>query len=190
MNDQLSEQLTRLDAALANTSRLVAGIGDDQWKSSTPCDKWNVRELVRHTVGVMANFAVGAASSGQVVDPDEFDLGSDPAGACRTAAAACVASWRARGELDSVIQLGDNELPGALAFNINMLDAYVHGWDIARSTGQDAELDPAICEELLTFVRPVVPETPREGDNFHAIVPVAAGASPADRLIGYLGRQP
>ncbi len=186
----MEELVANLETALANTTRLMGGIGADQWEQSTPCAKWNVRELAQHTVGVMANFAGAAAGTGLVGDPSDFDLGDDPAAACAAAADACVSSWTARGELDSIVSLGENEFPGMVGLNINMLDAYVHGWDIAQATGQDAGLDADLCGALLGFAQQVVPEAPREGDNFAAVVDAGADAGPVAELLGYLGRRP
>lgn len=186
----MEPQLTHLQQALAATSEAVHGIGDDRWDAPTPCAKWNVRQLVQHTVGVMANFAGAAAGTGIAGDPMEFDLGADPAAACDQQARACVTNWTQRGELDSTVSLGESEFPGSMAITINTLDAYVHAWDIARATGQDIQLDADICAPLLEFARQVVPETPREGDNFHAVVPTPADAHVQDELLGYLGRTP
>ncbi len=184
------QEATALETAPANTTRTVAGIGADQWDNATSCPKWNVREMVQHTVGVMANFAGGAAGTGVVGDPSEFDLGDDPAATCAAVAEDCVTAWRGRGELDSMISLGDNEFPGMVGISINMLDGYVHGWDIAQATGQAHQLDPAICEGLLGFARNAIPEAPRDGDNFHAVVPTPEDAGAVSDLLGYLGRRP
>ena len=184
------EQAAALESALANTTRLVAGVTDQQWGAATPCNRWNVRQLVTHTAGVMANFRNGARNEAVAGDPDDFDLGSDVAATFTALAAGNVAAWNERGELDSIVALGDNEFPGAVAITINMLDAYVHGWDIARATGQDAQLDPTLCAALLEFSRQAIPPAPREGDRFLAVVPTSGDAGPADQLLGYLGRQP
>lgn len=184
------EQAAALEAALANTTRLVQGIGDEHWNRPTPCDKWDVRQLVTHTAGVMANFRNGAAGKPVAGDPADFDLGTDPAATLAELSAENVAAWRDRGELDSTITLGENEFPGQVAININMLDAYVHGWDIAKATDQDADLDPEMCSALLAFAQQVVPATPREGDNFHAVVETGKEADVTDQLLAYLGRQP
>lgn len=184
------EQASALEAALANTTRLVQGIGPDQWENSTPCAKWNVGQLVTHTAGVMANFRNGARNQPLAGDPEEFDLGDDAGATVGTLAAENVAAWRERGELESVISLGGNEFPGMVGISINTLDAYVHGWDIAQATGQDAGLDDELCGSILAFAQQVVPVAPREGDNFHAVVPTPDDAGAADRLLGYLGRQP
>ncbi|NND76284.1 MAG: TIGR03086 family protein [Ilumatobacter sp.] len=183
------QQATTLEAALANTTRLVQGIADDQWDNPTPCSKWNVRQLVTHTAGVMANFR-NAAQGESVGNPDDFDLGADPGTTLATLSAENVAAWQARGELDSPVSLGDNEFPGIVGISINTLDAYVHGWDIARATGQDARLDAQLCDGILGFARQAVPEAPREGDNFHAVVPTGDDAGAPDKLLAYLGRQP
>lgn len=184
------EQAVALEAALANTSRLVAGITDQHWDATTPCSKWNVRQLVTHTAGVMANFRNGARNEPVAGDPDDFDLGPDAAAAFSALSADNVAAWNERGELDSVVALGDNEFPGAVAITINMLDAYVHGWDIAQATGQEAQLDPALCASLLEFSRQAIPPAPRDGDRFLAVVPTSDDADAVDQLLGYLGRQP
>ena len=184
------EQARALQAALTNTTRLVQGIGADQWDQQTPCEKWNVRQLVTHTAGVMANFTNAAAGQPIAGDPDDFELGDDPGATLAELSARNVAAWQERGELDSVVKLGDNEFPGMVGITINTLDAYVHGWDIAKATGQAAELDAELCDGLLGFARQVVPATPRDGDNFHPVVDVAAGADVQDQLLAYLGRRP
>jgi uncharacterized protein (TIGR03086 family) len=184
------EQAAALEAALANTTRLVEGIAEDQWDNVTPCSKWNVRQLVTHTAGVMANFSNGASNQDLAGNPDDFDLGDNPGVTLANLSAENVAAWRHRGELESIVSLGENQFPGAVGISINMLDAYVHGWDIAEATGQDAHLDADICAGLLGFARQAVPEAPREGDNFHAVVATGADAGTADQLLAYLGRQP
>ena len=183
------EQAVTLETALGNTARLVAGISEEHWDAPTPCSQWKVRDLVNHTAGVMANFRNGARNQPIVGDADDFDLGVEARG-FDDLVADNVAAWRERGELDSVVMLGDNEFPGAVAITINMLDAYVHGWDIAQATGQDAQLDPEICAALLGFSQQAIPPAPREDDRFHAVVPVPDHASTVDQLLGYLGRQP
>jgi uncharacterized protein (TIGR03086 family) len=184
------DEAAALEQALASTARMVDGIGTDQWENSTPCSKWNVRQLVTHTVGVMANFAAGAANQPMAGDPDDFDLGDDPAATMVRVSAENVAAWKERGELESTVSLGDNEFPGMVGISINMLDAYVHGWDIAKATGQDISLDEEMCASLLGFSKQVIPEAPREGDNFHAVVATVDGAGSAAELLGYLGRRP
>ena len=72
------------DRALAGTHRYVAGVGGDQWKTSSPCEGWDVRELVNHIVS--GNFWAGELARGKTIDEvgDRLDgdiLGDDPTAA-------------------------------------------------------------------------------------------------------------
>jgi uncharacterized protein (TIGR03086 family) len=68
----------------------------------------------------------------------------------------------------------------------------VHGWDIARATGQPYDCDPASLEAVhgfvLQFSEPGL-EAEREG-LFGPVVDVPADAPLLDRVIGLTGRDP
>src|SRR5207245_8971838 len=68
------------DRALAGTRRYVAAVGSDQWTSASPCEGWDVRELVNHIVS--GNFWAGELARGKTIDEvgDRLDgdmLGDD-----------------------------------------------------------------------------------------------------------------
>jgi uncharacterized protein (TIGR03086 family) len=68
-------------------------------------------------------------------------------------------------------------------------DVVVHGWDLARATGQEYRCDPAAAEVAHRFVA----ETGEQGRQmgiFGAPVPVAADAPALDRALGLSGRDP
>ena len=39
----------------------------DQWDTQTPCDEWDVKGLVEHTVGVLGGVAAGVGGVGEAV---------------------------------------------------------------------------------------------------------------------------
>jgi len=50
-NDPSSPTTGELYArALDATRRFIAGIAPEQWELPTPCDEWNLRELVGHVM--------------------------------------------------------------------------------------------------------------------------------------------
>jgi uncharacterized protein (TIGR03086 family) len=181
-------QIDDLELAFANTGRLVQGVRADQWTASTPCAEWDLRTLVNHTTWVVAMFGDAAQGRAPAVPRDADVLGGDPVGAYKTAAGATLAAWRERG-LDGTVQLPPGEMPAAFGLGINVTDTYVHGWDIARATGQDAALEPGLCAALLDFMPNVAPAV-RRGDNFGPVVDVGADAPVVDRLLGFCGRRP
>ncbi|HKA05335.1 MAG TPA: hypothetical protein VKD67_13440, partial [Acidimicrobiales bacterium] len=81
------------------------------------------------------------------------------------------------------------EMPGSLLGGFTTLDIAVHGWDLARATGQSAELDDALAADVLAFARQTITDdgrAPRIGPELTA----APGASVTDQLVAFLGREP
>jgi uncharacterized protein (TIGR03086 family) len=70
------------------------------------------------------------------------------------------------------------------------LDILVHGWDLARATGQDPELDAEVAEPVLAFAREAFVDEGARAPSIGPEVAVPAGASVTDRLVGFLGRTP
>ena len=83
------------------------------------------------------------------------------------------------------------DLPGAVAGRIVLDELVVHGWDVARATGQSFEPDDDHVAEVEATV------TQFRGDNtgevpglFGPTIAVPANATPLERLLGLTGRDP
>jgi uncharacterized protein (TIGR03086 family) len=180
-------QINDLELAFANTGRLVRGVRADQWTAGTPCTQWNLRTLANHTTWVVSMLGDVAQGRPPTAARDAELLGDDPGAAFAATAATTLDAWQTRG-FEGAVTFGPGELPAVSAFAINVFDTYVHGWDIAQATGQDAELDPALCAVLLEVLPSLAPVV-RRGDNFGPELEVAPDAPVADRLLAWLGRK-
>ena len=72
-------------------------------------------------------------------------------------------------------------------------DQYVHGWDLAKATGQPTDLDPVMAEHFLEFYRAAISDAFRGPDRlapFGPAIAVGAGAGPVEQLMAFLGRTP
>ena len=65
----------------------------------------------------------------------------------------------------------------------------LHGWDIARATGQDYHCDEQLAQAVLTTVQAQA-DMFRQYQGFAAVVPVPDDASAFDRALGLSGRDP
>jgi uncharacterized protein (TIGR03086 family) len=72
---------------------------------------------------------------------------------------------------------------------VGLTEVVIHGWDLARATGQPYDVDPDIAEAVLAYVAQVAAQGPVEG-LFGAAVPVADDAPVLDRIIALSGRDP
>lgn len=66
-------------------------------------------------------------------------------------------------------------------------DLLVHGWDVARATGQDERIDPDEAAALLAAVEPM-DEMMRAPGAFGPKIEPPAGADVQTRLLNFLGR--
>lgn len=179
-------------------ARLVAGIaqgvGDEQLSGRTPCPEYEVRHLLAHLVGLTGAFRdAGRKDLGAHLDQAPGgslpDLGPDWRAQLPKLLDELVETWRDPAAYEGMTRAGGIDLPGAVAGAVAMDELVVHGWDLARATGQAYAPDVAslaVAQGLLT---------PAEGDDsgnslFGAVVPVPDDAPLLDRVIGLSGRDP
>jgi len=183
-----------LATAAQATGRLLDRVRDEQWGQPSPCAPWTVRDLVEHLIGSCRRLA-GIVSQAPL-SPDQLAALRDsdqPAGQLsqpfRTAAAALLAGFDDPAVLAREFTVPIGTVPGAVVLHLATTEMLVHGWDLARATGQPAALPDDIAEVELEFSRrQMPPEGPRRGKAFGPAQPVTQDAPAIDRLAAYLGR--
>lgn len=190
------DSLSAYEHASTTAERIVARVGHDQFGAPTPCTDWTVGGLLNHLVGTLRVLSARLTEQEPVVRarpgglPEDDLLGDDHVAAYATAASALAAVIGVPGALERDYPTPVGPLPGSLLAETAVLDLVVHGWDLATSTGQDARIDDALARHVLDFATGFVRE-PMRGRVFAAAVAVpAVDASAADRLLGFLGRDP
>ena len=180
--------LERFEAAAVQADRVVAAVRADQLGDPTPCTGWTVRDVINHlTTGNLLFAAI--VSDGPQPDRSADHLGDDHLAAFRSSVSRLAEAFVKHDVLSGRYPTPMGEGPGALLVSMRFNELMVHGWDIAKATGQSTDLDPALAEEALaSFER--APFLPRgEGKPFGEAKPVPDGATAADRLAAYLGRE-
>ena len=185
----------RLERAIVSTRGVLERVTSEQLDNDTPCASWKVRDVVNHIVGGTYSFAA-TAKTGEMPEGGGADAGRDFAAGDRLAsfdrgAGDAVAAFSAPGVLDKTLKLPFGDLPGGVFVNIAASDVFQHGWDLAKSTGQSTDLDPALATELLEFGRAAIQEQFRGPDGkapFGAEVTAPESATAADQLAAFLGR--
>jgi uncharacterized protein (TIGR03086 family) len=181
-----------LSEAVASTGKTVAGVRPNQLGDATPCALWDVHTLLNHVIGVAGAFS--HVGEGTPINPPDASVetfeGDDYVAAYDFATAHLVDAWQRPRVLDTTIVLPIGDVPGTVAASINFVDVLVHGWDLARATGQDAELPSHLAEPALEFSRWLVNDQLRSAGAFGPEIVVGANATPGDSLVAFLGRTP
>jgi uncharacterized protein (TIGR03086 family) len=176
-----------LAAAAPRTVAVVRAVSDDQLSRPTPCPDYSVRDLLNHLYDVVVNFQAHAAR--QEVD---WSAKTDH----------LTEGWRDRfaAEADRLIEAwadpaaleGDSPgmgLPQGTVGEMALIDLVVHGWDLARATGQPFDVAPEVLAATHGFMDRMS-ETGRQMGAFGAPVPTTGAATELDRLLGRTGRDP
>ena len=191
---QVTEKTTDLlVAVLADLAPMVGRITGEQLHDPTPCTELDVEHLRTHVLGWLTTFAAGFAEPGGQAPLDrleDYAVPADPAAEVRSASDTMAAALRG-GAAGRPMRLGNSAMPGDMALSMILWEYQVHGWDLARATGQPWSPPAAAAEESLEFAPGMLTDDYQgEGKAFAPRVPVPATAPPLDRLLGLSGRDP
>ena len=186
--DTLEEPMFDLGPAADEMARLVAGVRDDQLDCATPCPDCALGDLLAHVHQFARVFTANAAKA------------PPPAGrrACPTTggtSSRCVSTtWPGPGATRPPGRAGCPraavDMTGEENAVVAIEELVVHGWDVARVTGQ--ELEPSseslghVERFLEIFAAPLASgQGPSDPPS-----PVGEDASRLERYLGAAGRDP
>ena len=185
----MADPIEQLDRTLAQTGRVVHGVRADQLDGPTPCPDWDVRALLQHTIGV-----IGRVTSGLTGTPADPSSAEDVPGLVAeydSAAAEAMDAWRQPGVLERELDTPFGRSTGLRMVRLNLADTLVHGWDVARATGQPtAGFDPELADVALAFMHEMMRPEYRGPQSFGPEIEVHADAPSYERLAGFSGRTP
>jgi uncharacterized protein (TIGR03086 family) len=177
-----------LDSAVTWTHDCLQLARSSSLTLPTPCSDWDLGKLLGHMQDSMDAFAE-AAQLGRVevasrpADPDTARIVD------RLIQRACTtrAAWHQR-VTSAPIGVDDLPLGRDTVVLVGALEIGVHGWDVARATGQSRRIPEDLAVRLYDVALAVV--TPAErGRRFGPAVSVPASAPASTRLLAHLGRR-
>lgn len=173
------DSLTLLSRALDQAGDLLVHVHDDRLHDPTPCADWDVEQLVGHLVGGVRKFTDSVRGEQPDWSASPEPVAGDRVATFRSAADDLLHAWH---------QAGDGA--SGQAVDVQTAELAVHGWDLARATGQPTDqLDADVAGRALQFMTAGLTEDNR-GEAFRPAVPVPEDAPVADRLAAFAGRDP
>jgi uncharacterized protein (TIGR03086 family) len=188
--------MVELGPAAKRLADLIEGVPYELLGSPTPCSDYTLGDLLDHVSRFALAFTAAATkdtagmTSGRAPG-DASHLGDDWRSQIPRDLVALAEAWRDPAAWTGMTMAGGIDLPGELAGIIALDELVVHGWDVARASGQDFDQDPESLEAVYGFVKQFssTGEEAREG-MFGPEVAVADDAPLLDRLLGLTGRDP
>jgi uncharacterized protein (TIGR03086 family) len=181
-------------SAAAQTARAVSGAaeGGTRKDQGTPCADWDLRTLLNHTI-LWTSYSAERRAYGESVAEDLMskDFTADPgyAETYQAQIAKAVAAWSDPEAWTRELGVMGNTTPAADVAAMLIMEMVLHGWDVARATGQDYQCDETLARAVLATVE-AQGDLFRQYQGFAAAVPVPGDAPTFDRVLGLSGRDP
>lgn len=159
-------------------------------RNSTPCSKWNVSRLINHLVGGQFYFLGILAGEIRTIESTDFSK-SNFLKAFDNGTNLCMEAFAQEGVMSEILTLPSTQVTGFSFVRVAVTDIFVHGWDLARATGQSTDLSPDLAERLLVAAKIATPPITRSesGSPFALERAAVVGSTEADQLAAYLGRR-
>ena len=189
----MDENTTRTlmpEAGAAVAAAVRGGAGADL-TGPTPCADYDLRTLLRHFVGTSGAFV--RAGQTRALDPDDLwganatlneqDWADQLAGQVEAIGRAWSRLEAWTGSIEGA------QMPAPAIGELGLIEVMLHGWDVARATGQPLRVSDELGAELLRCLTPTL-EQGREFEVYGPEVTVPGDASPFTRALGLSGRDP
>ena len=143
---------------------------------------------------VSGNFWVAPLMAGKTIAEvgDRYDgdiLGDDPMAAYQQSAKEAAAAVSTSGAMEAQCAVSYGPVPGEIYAGHRFVDVLIHGWDLAKATGQDTTLPADLVEACFEVVTPQKDLLAASG-MFGSDVKVPPGADRQTELLAMLGRNP
>lgn len=183
------------DPQVRRIRALLLGVDESDLTAPTPCPGWPVAALLDHLMGLSYAFAQGARKRGGASDdgpplqPSAEHLSRHWRSRLPVVLEELATAWRDPAAWTGTATVGGVTLPASDMGVFAMIELVMHGWDLARATGQDYAADPRAIEVLIDFLS----QGPAEGTPglFGPVVPVDSDDDdPLSQAVALAGRDP
>jgi uncharacterized protein (TIGR03086 family) len=178
--------------AMMATLRIIDQVSPDRWHSPTPCTEWDAGQVANHIVGenLWAGELFRGKTVAQVGNALDGDLtGEDPAAAYRQSVEVARKAVAAPGAMEGTCHLSFGDCSGAEYAGQLFMDILIHGWDIAKATGQDTRLNAELVARCLPIADAFTRQFRATG-VFGDDLPVMGNADQQTKLLALVGRTP
>jgi uncharacterized protein (TIGR03086 family) len=178
--------------AMAATLRIIDSVPRDRWHAATPCTEWDASQVANHIIG--ENLWAGELFQSKTIDDVGTKLDgdltdNDPAAAYRRSVAVAQSAAEAPGAMQATCHLSFGDFSGADYASQLFMDTLIHGWDIAKGTGQDTVLDHELVAACLPIAQEVTHKF-RAAGVFGEDLSATSDGDPQTQLLGLVGRKP
>ncbi|MER7727506.1 TIGR03086 family metal-binding protein [Streptomyces sp. NPDC096323] len=189
-----SAPLLDLGPAARQIAGMLDAIDDSRLAGPTPCPDVTVAAMLAHVQGLAVAFRDAArkdlgATTDAAPSVESAVLTDGWRSTLPVALDEMAAAWRSPEAWQGMTRAGSVELPGKVAGMVALNELVLHGWDLARATGQPYRAEDAHLRSTMALLAGLG-DNPPPGSPFGPPVPVPDDAPLLDRAVARGGRRP
>ena len=188
-NKNLSAEMA---AASAEAARVVGNVPQNALDTPTPCGDWDLRTLLNHTI-LWTSYSAERRAHGESVAEDLMnkDFTADPGFREDYARQIdkAVMAWSAPEAWEGTRNVMGDATPAADVGAMLLMETALHGWDVARATGQEFRTDEQTARAL-EDIGQAQAELFRKYQGFADAVEPPENATAFERALTLSGRDP
>jgi uncharacterized protein (TIGR03086 family) len=191
------ENAVDLGPAARRLADLVSNVKDEALDRPTPCPAYSLGDLIEHVGGMALAFTAAARKERSAYTE------MTPAGQASRLApdwreriprdlTALAQAWADPGAWAGMTRIAGDDSPAGVVGLVLADELAVHGWDVARASGQPYACEPDILEAALKFLRMFAsPDAPAGPEVPFGPARILLDEAPLlDRVVGMAGRDP
>ena len=183
---------TEMAAASAEAARVVGNVPQNALDTPTPCGDWDLRALLNHTI-LWTSYSAERRAHGESVAEELMskDFTADPGFREDYAQQInkAVTAWSAPHAWEGDLTVMGDATPAADVGAMLLMETALHGWDVARATGQEFNVDDTTATALEDIVQAQA-ELFRKYQGFADAVEPSGNATAFERALTLSGRDP
>jgi uncharacterized protein (TIGR03086 family) len=185
-------QHAEMTAAAEAAARVVDGVDRERFGAPTPCTEWDVQGLLNHLI-LWTSYSLERRAQGESVAPElmEKDFAASPTFTTeyRAQLDRALAAWSDPAVWERTLPVMGSDTPAADVAALIIAEMILHGWDLARATGQEYSVAENAAVAALAAIEANA-ELFRQYKGFADAVPVPDDAPSLDRALALSGRDP
>jgi len=179
-------------AASAEAARVVGNVPPNALDTPTPCGDWDLRTLLNHTI-LWTSYSAERRAHGESVAEELMnkDFTADPGfreDYARQIGKA-VTAWSAPQAWEGKLNVMGDATPAVDVGAMLLMEVGLHGWDVARATGQEFTVEYRTAKALEDVVSAQA-ELFRKYQGFADAVEPPKNATAFERALTLSGRDP
>ena len=179
-------------ATAAEAARVVNGVPEGSLNAPTPCGEWDLSTLLNHTI-LWTSYSAERRAHGESVAEDLMnkDFTADPGfreDYARQISKA-VQAWSDPQTWAGTLNVMGDATPAADVGAMLLMETALHGWDVARATGQEFRTDEQTATALEDIVQAQA-ELFRKYQGFADAIEPPRNATAFERALTLSGRDP